>query len=38
MTHPTDQQTVEKAASAAKLVLVAVAFLGAGLGIAGLAG
>ena len=35
---PTDQQTVEKAAIAAKLVLVAIAFLGAGFGIAGLAG
>ena len=35
---PTDQQTVEKAASALKLVIVAVAFLGAGLGLAGIAG
>lgn len=35
---PTDQQTVEKAASALRLVIVAVAFLGAGFGIAGLAG
>lgn len=35
---PTDQQTVDRAASAAKLVLVAIAFLGAGFGVVGLAG